>query len=344
MITLSQASYDTKEILKWGGLFIAGLVILVLGFVFIKQTFFPTPPPKPTMDYGKLTPQLFPKNVIDKTPTFVINTLSGALPNFPDLIKIYKIQVNTPNLLGVDNATAMAKALKFTLGPNKISETLYEWKNPDDSDLASKIDIDIVNFNFNISTNYLTNNTIATSQNMQAAKDSIIDAKKILSSLSISPNDLDDTKTQTEFLNIKNGVLTAADSLSNAQVTKVLFYQNDINKLPIFYENPNSSNITMLIGPQDKTLEVNYVHQIVTDKFATYPLKTSTQAYEDLKQGYSYIASYQGKSSTVSINDVTLAYYIGSQPQEFLMPVFVFQGNDNFVAYVPAVTDEWISK
>ena len=344
MLTLSDASYDTKEILKWGGLFIAGMVILVTFFIFVKQTFFPTPPPKPTIAFGKLPPQLFPKNVIDKTPTYTINTLSGALPQFPNQTKIFSIQLNTPDLSGLSNATEMAKGGLFTQGPNKISDILYEWTNPDKDKVSSNIDINIVNYNFNVTSDYLNNSDILSGQELPSPSQSIIDAKGLLVNLNSFPADIDETKTQTVLLSIKNGALTPATSFSSAQIVKIMFYQKDVNLLPIYYEKPDSSNIDALVGTKDQVVELNYNHQTITDAFSTYPLKTSQQAFADLQQGYAYIASYEGNSSNISINNVLLAYYIGTDPQAYLMPIFVFEGNDNFIAYVPAVTDEWINK
>jgi len=96
------------------------LVIVVSGILFIKQTFFPTPPPKPTLAFGTLNPQLFPKNASDKKFTYVINTLSGALPSFPDQAKIYKMQINPPDLLGLTNAKQIAGGAGFTQGPIKF--------------------------------------------------------------------------------------------------------------------------------------------------------------------------------------------------------------------------------
>jgi hypothetical protein len=344
MLTLSDASYDTKEILKWGGLCIAGLVIVVSLLLFIKQTFFPTPPPKPTLAFGKLTPQLFPKNVSDKTYTYTINTLSGTLPSFPDQAKVYKMQINTPDLLGLSNAKQIAQGAGFTDGPNKISETSYQWINSNNTTLQTKIDINIVNYNFNVTSDYLNNSAVFSGQQLQPPTESVSDAQGILTALNSFPQDIDQTKTQTKLLSIQNGALTTATSLSSAQVARVIFYQQDVNKLPVYYERPDASNIDVLVGPGDKILAANYVHQNITDQSATYPLKTTDQAFDALRQGYAYIASYQGSSSNISITDVRLGYYIEGQPQAYLMPIMVFTGSDNFVAYVPAVTDEWIGK
>ena len=106
MFTLSQASYDTKEILKWGGIFIAGLVLVVVfiqAFLLLKEAIFPTPPPKPTVAFGKLEAQVFPDGVTDQKLTYKINTLTGSLPDYSNQIKIFKMKTYSPDLLGLKN-------------------------------------------------------------------------------------------------------------------------------------------------------------------------------------------------------------------------------------------------
>ena len=44
---------------------------------------------------------------------------------------------------------------------------------------------------------------------------------------------------------------------------------------------------------------------------------------------------------TATVRTVTLAYYDSLDPQNYLQPVFVFEGDDGFLAYVPAVALPW---
>ena len=102
MFTLSDASRDTKEILKWGGIFITVLVVALLfvrlGF-YIKDLLYPAPPPAPTVAFGKLQLQGFPQNVVDQAFTYTNNTLTGALPNLSDQVKVYRMEPVKPDLL-----------------------------------------------------------------------------------------------------------------------------------------------------------------------------------------------------------------------------------------------------
>ena len=347
MLTLSDASHDTKEILKWGGLFIAGIVILIilLRIVFvIKEAIFPTPPPKPTVSFGKLPPQVFPKNVSNQVFTYSINTLSGNLPTFQNLAEVFTIQTYTPDLLGLSRAKQMAAQAGFTRGQTKLSDTLYQWGDPDTSQITKQITMDTVTNYFSITSNYMSNSDFTSGQNLPSQNSAVNDAQNLLNSLNSMPPDIDQTKTQAILLSLKNGILIAATSVSDTQLVRVVFHQQDIDGIPIYYEKPDSSNIYVLVGSNDKILEANYIHQVPTSNFSTYPLKTAQQALADLQQGKGYIASYYGSSKNIAINNVFLAYYLSSQPQAYLMPIVVFEGDNGFVAYVPAITDGWINK
>jgi hypothetical protein len=345
MFTLSQASYDTKEMLKWGGLFIGGLVIVIVFiqmFLIAKEAIFPTPPPKPTVAFGKLEPQLFPKSVTDKKLTYKVNTLSGSLPVLSDQMKIFKIKTFTPDLLSLQNAKTKVAAAGFIDTPTQILNTSYEWYNIDLSGLSQTIRMDIVNNNFTLTSNFLASQS-ALSGDLPSEKDSIKTASSYLSQINTLPTDIDTSKTKTSLFAIQHGSLVPSTSFADAKAVEVDFFQNDIDKIPVVYEQPDSSNINVLVGPGEEILQAQYFYQAPTNESATYPIKTSTQAYEDLQKGIAYIASYNG-SSSVSITDAFPAYYISSLAQKYLMPVIVFEGNDNFTAYVPAVTDELINK
>jgi hypothetical protein len=346
MFTLSQASYDTKEILKWGGLFIAGLVVLVIFiqlFLIVKNAVFPTPPPKPTVAFGKLDPQLFPASVTDKKLVYKINTLTGNLPTLTNQIRVFKIQTFTPDLLSLQNAKDKVDPAGFKSDPTQISGTEYEWTNTDPAGLLQKIRMNIIDNNFVATSDFLTNQAALTGA-LPNENDSIKAATHYLNQINTLPGDIDTSKTKTSFFAIQNNTLLPATSLANANAVRVDFFQKDVDQLPIVYEQANFSNINVLVGVNAEILQAQYFYQAPGSNSGTYPVKTSTQAYQDLQNGSADIISYDGTSTTVSITDAFPAYYLSSQNQNFLMPVIVFEGSDNFTAYVPAVTDEWINK
>jgi hypothetical protein len=346
MFTLSQASYDTKEILKWGGLFIAGLVVVVVFiqiFLILKQAIFPTPPPKPTVAFGKLNTQLFPKSVTDKKLAYRINTLTGYLPTLTGQVKVFKIQTFAPDLLSLSNAKAKVSAVGFKSAPVQISSVNFAWSNTRLSGLSQTINMDIVNNNFVLTSDFLSSSSALTGA-LPSETDSIKTANNYLSQINTLPADIDASKTKTSLFAIQNGSLIPATSFAAAAAVRVDFFQKDISNLPVVYEQANFSNINVLVGPNGEILQARYFYQAPSNTSATYPIKTSAQAYQELQNGIAYVTSYDGSSAAVSITDAYLAYYISSQAQNFLMPVIVFHGDNNFTAYVPAVTDVWIDR
>ncbi len=98
------------------------------------------------------------------------------------------------------------------------------------------------------------------------------------------------------------------------------------------------------IQNQLQIVDGHFFHQNISTKFSTYPLKTADQAFSELKDQKAYIASYYGNNNNVSIKNVFLAFYMEDAPQDYLMPIIIFEGDNGFFAYVSAITDEWINK
>jgi hypothetical protein len=117
MFTLSDASKDTKLFLKWASIVVAALFALFLLIkisLFIKELLFPTPPPKPTVSFGKLQPAVFPESSINKNLIYKIDTLSGELPTFKDQLKVYVIEPYLPDLLSLNKLQTKVYSVGFS--------------------------------------------------------------------------------------------------------------------------------------------------------------------------------------------------------------------------------------
>lgn len=350
MFTLNRASKDVKQLLKFAGIFIAAIVaiVLILRLIFfVKEIFYPTPPPKPEIAFNKLQPQNFPHSLSQEF-TYSINTLTGSLPALKNQLKVYRMRPFQPDLLAVNKFQDKITNVGFESGSIAVSDKVFEWKsNSNLSGIEKRIRLNIINNNFTITSSYLTDADILKGKDLPTTAKAIDIATNLLNDMQVMPEDIDLEKTKTNLFSVQNGSLVTATSLSNSQVIEVNFFQKDIDKLPIFYEKPNSSNISILIaggGYEGQIVGASFIYQPVSEKSSTYPLKSVSAAYGELKNGQAYIASYFGIPTNISITNVFLAYYIGAQAQDFLMPIIVFEGNDGFFAYVPAVRDEWINK
>ena len=104
MLTLNKATSLTKNIAKWSAI-IVGSIILLLILVRVgktlKEIIAPTPLPPPTVSFGKLPPIEFPKSSSVQQLNYSIDTVTGALPKFPDRTRVFKIERPNPDILAL---------------------------------------------------------------------------------------------------------------------------------------------------------------------------------------------------------------------------------------------------
>lgn len=348
MLTLTIAISQTKIILKILGvlLFIFIVISLINKFVIdLKVRLSPTRPPPPTVAFGKLPPISFPKNVTDKSFTYSLDTITALFPALPEQVKVHKMIVIKPEFLALDKARQKAVKLGFNSKEAYISENLYRWVN--EVPPSREITYNIFSHDFNLSSSFLSDPISAQSQGKFLDDTTAINtSQKFLSAISSLPQDLDPTKTKTLLYSIKDNSLNPSTSVSSANVIRVDFFQKNINDLPIFYPNYSASIINLLvIALQNNFLVVgaNYHYQQISNESYTYPIKTASEAFNELKNQNAYIASYFNNDANIQIKNIYPGYYIGEEKQNYLMPIIVFEGTNGFAAYVSAIRGEWIS-
>lgn len=343
-MTLHKVVDVLKLIIKAGVIF--GLSFLLLFFIVrigigIKEYFFPTPPPKPTVSFGKLPAVVFPQSVTSKKLDFTIDTLSGTLPSFSDRSTVYKIAAPEQNLLALQRAKEKVNILGFSANPKPLSDSLYKW---DSNDKSKTLTLDILKNNFFYTlTSPVRENTYLTS-NFQNGQKALEKSQSFISILSEFPKDIDLSKTKITMLAFKNNTLQEAVSIGNTKVVRVDFFQKNVDSLPILYPNPPYSTMYGVISgenSQPQVSESSFFHIAPSSQSATYPIIATNDAFARLKSGKSFIASYNGEKNNIAIKNVRLGYFSSEQNQTFLLPIFEFVGDGGFVAYVTAITDEW---
>ncbi len=348
MPTLHYITEETKTIFTWIAIAIATLILLMGIFRFgnaMKEYFFPTPLPPPSVAFGKLAPLAFPKNVADNHLLYVFDTASGTFPNFPDRATIYRLEKPVPNFLDLKRVQDRVSRIGFPTNGIALSDTAYLWSEVKPP--FRKLTFDIVSSNFTLSSNYLFNQDILQNKNLPNETTATDVASSFLSKIALLPNDIDPTKTKTMLLRVENGKLAKATSKSTATLIRVDFFQKDINNLPLYYPDPLHSTMSLFLTGgefEPQVIEAGVFHKTADTSSSTYPIKTANSAYTQLQKGEGYIAAYFGTGNTVRIKNIFLAYYLGDTTQDYLMPIIVFTGDNGFVAYIPAVTDAWMSK
>ena len=349
MPTLSVVRTDFKKLLKWGAIALAGIIALFIIFkiiMFVKNIILPPPPPKPTLLFGTLKKQEFPEG-INREFTYEVDTISGDFPEFKNIANVFKMEQRGPDILAVDNASNKVVALGFNKKPEQLSDFVYKWTGP--SPLNRTLTQDIRLNKFQVASSYMTQEEKLNANKFETREEAIAYAKSFLERNEMLPEDLDDEKTKVDFLILENGTIKPSSRIVTSNIATVYFFQKPIEEIPIVYPQSPNSSMRFLVGKLDSkngvVLDANFAYQkILTEEASTYPIKTAEEAYEDLKKGQGKVIAYNGNEKNIKIKNIYLAYYNAGQLQNYLMPVIVFEGNDGFIAYIPAIPDEWIDK
>ena len=125
-------------------------------------------------------------------------------------------------------------------------------------------------------------------------------------------------------------------------------FRPNIDNLPVLPQNPNKGIIRIIFSGSNEAMkqivqvEYNYF-PVNLNESATYPIKTSSQAWRELQTKQGFIANAgDGNGGVVAIRKIYLAYYDAEVSNGFLMPLIVFEGDNGFFGYVPAITKEWL--
>jgi hypothetical protein len=358
--TLTDISIKTRKTVRYFIYFIIFYFVarfLLTTSVKLYKRLFPKGPPPPTVGFDRLPAINFPA-VTETLPQmdYKLEIASGALPDLPTQIKVYYMPKPTAKLSSFDESRAKAQALGFTSEPIQVTPTLYRFNNPQ---TPNTMEINIITGAFSTSFN-LAADPSPLDALPPSPENAVSIAKDYLQSAGTMPGDLTGPATP-EFLKVEGQNLVSALSLSDADLVKVnLFRKNfgvvlsEKNKSEItdpgylsLPPNPKIGNIWLILagkGTSQSSLIGSEFHYYSVDeeKFETYPLKSSSQAFEELKASKGYIANLGlNKEGKVTIRKVYLAYYDPNEPAQFFQPIIVFEGDNNFFAYVPAVTADY---
>lgn len=345
MATLTEVSYYTRRIIKWGAVGFVVILIAPLLLRAVKKIYLalnPPPPPAPTVRYGKLPGIKFPAPIENYKPTFRLETIEGQLPVLPNVGRAYVVEINKSRLLELDRIKPKAKSLGFAGEPEKIDEQTFKFIHPE---LPAEMKVNIISGGFSYVYDWTTDQRLFSGGDVPNGERAILEAKNFWQSLGLLPADINNGTAKFTYLAAQPPQLIPTISLSEANFIRVDMFRESKDGLRIVAAGGESSPVNITFsgaGERNKrVVEANYNYSKVIDgDFATYPLKSTARAWDELQQGGGYVARDAGP--VVTVRKVSLGYYESEEPQEFLQPVFVFEGDNGFVGYVGAVTGEYI--
>jgi len=321
-MTLTQVAIITRRTILGFAILVVLGTISFIGYQLWYANYLaslPTPEEKPDVKFGILPePNFLPSHVSSSNFSYKVATETGGLPDFGKIVKVYFMPKAAATFLAQDKASALASKFNIDTPPEASSENIYKFQK---DDRILNIELDSGNFV------YKSGATPSSQFNLADSESIISNFRNVLLNLGISKEEL-------------------RSSHGKIEGSKILIWPKDIDSKPIVTANFVTSLVKAEASfpaslPEHYSL-INFTFWPVDlTTFSTYPIKSSSVALDDLKTGKGVIV-IEPRSPQVSITKAYLAYFQSEFYSPYLQPVFVFEA-PNFVAYVPAITNEYIS-
>lgn len=307
----------------------------------------PAPEPEPTVAFGKLPKLVFPDNQSEQL-NLTIQLPTSQYPEFPDRADVYVMPYKRNSFLAWDEAKEEAAKMGFTKDPEALTADIYRWTKQ--SPVTSTLELNIIDGSYQFSYNWQEDQSILESKNVPGEQQAISETKSFISRATTLNQDLTSSRNKVQYLKVAGVKLLPAVSFSEAEFVQVDLFRANIDNYPVMTPDPDIGIVSALLSPaQDRRfLKVNYNYFTVNYNLsATYPIKTPQEAWNDLKSGRGYVAKSPENIKDITARRVYLGFYDTQEPQSYLQPIYIFtdneepDGNNDFIGYVPAITDSW---
>ncbi len=347
-MNLTRAAYLGRQTIKFGSIILVVLIVgrflLTLGFAWYKMVF-PEPPPPPTIGFGLLPPLQFPAQASAAKPaSYTLEIPSSRLPNFGDRAKVFLMTRSSLSLLADQRAKEIAANYGFVFAPTILSDTKYRWTRS--QPVQATLEMNIQNFNFDVTTDYLSRAELLLKRDLPSESEAVTLVKSFVNSAQGLPKDLATSSGTVAYLKSSGGELAPAVSLSDAD-----FLQVDISRAAIdgkynFYTPDGDFGavhaiVTGALAGSNQIVDLHYHYQPIDySEHYTYPLRSPQTAWQLVQAGEAYVAN-KGSNDNAVIRDMVIGYYEDSIEQDYIQPIYVFLGDGNFIAYVPALDPKY---
>lgn len=264
--------------------------------------------------------------------TYILNAAYPAVPEYMPIYKIKDVEM-TP-----EKANQIALSMGIVGNIRDIYSGLFEItdnsKNPPESIKISKISGGFI---------YSIPSKEMRSVSYQPLLPSYDEAKKIADTYLEERNLLmDDFIFDKVKVGESQETWRAGDSkpIAHYDINLYVIYRRTINGIPA------TDGITVIIGENGEVVGLTYKVKAIEEKpFRNVKIIKPEEAYNQLVKGNVLIKPGTDFDSIIRITNVSLQYYMkaGVLEQEFILPVYVFSGEEPFygsspiVRYVPAI-------
>ncbi len=344
-MSLTTSAYQARILIKLSGFILAVTVLGYMGLTAAIKAYQAAHPPyvPPTVRYGVLPKIVFPEKEFTKK-SFSMEFPNDSPPKFADQAKVYVVFRPNNGVMALAQDSQTAKNLGFSADPVKISEGVYEFSN---RNLNLTLTMNVVEGSFKLQYPYLTDQTLLNPEKTPDKEGAIRTASNFLAKANKYPKDLEEGEKKVSYWNIDTNGLKAAKSQSEANIARVDFFRKNLeDEQKIVSTNFGQAPISVLVSGENgqgrDVVEVTYKYaEIDREAFATYPIKSNQEAINQLKNG-DYWPAFDVAQNSVVIRKMYLAYLEPFTLTNYMQPIFVFEGDDGFVAYIPAITSKYL--
>ncbi|MDQ3239669.1 MAG: hypothetical protein M3P33_04040 [bacterium] len=368
----------TSSATKKGAIFlgVAIVVFIIARLLFgVAVTVLTPPKPSPTpyinAKFQVLPPLSLPDSVVkSEGKNIILDTITGDIPVSTGSAVVYKINTTTrPDLNFGQKSKQIASQFQFVnTDPTKVGGTTYLFQDP--QDINRQLDLDYLYYNYKFNfvnpSSYVSiekGNTIpierATSLSLESLKNTRNDIKT--TEINEKNQNALTTNGQYIFLDPVTQQTQAATTIQSANITSININRQPINSIPIIGPSTTKSNINFSYTGLTSSGQFQVSHRLLEANVtywnyspsteAVYLLQSASDAFNnDLLQGKGYILNKTQDGDEYHVRKVYLAYYEPPTVQEYLIPVWVYEGDKTddakflFRAIVPAIAKGFIQE
>lgn len=349
-MTLTELSYYTRKMMPFFILF--ALVFLIIFYSF-KLFFIYLESSKPrTVITDTIFGKIDQPNINNATSSanfnFTLDTVEGTPVTSTDTAKVYFLPRPATRFGYREKIYLMAKTfgIDTELVKHKLTDNMAAF-----SDGEQKLTVDIGNFNFKYE-----NQPNSTDSSSLARANSLIPSKKeienkaidFLKSVGRYPDELTKGTMKIIYLRYNPGFdsYTNVTTKTEANLVEVDFYRPDIEGIsvatPRFF---NSQNYVIMFFTEDgyKVIKSQIAfYEKSETQVGLYPVKSGETAWQELLDGKGIVVSARTGAKNITIKNMKIYYFDPDIYQPYLQPVYVFYDDKDFVAYVPAIANEYL--
>lgn len=348
-MTLTELTYYGRKSLP----FVALFFIVFMAFFYAVKLLLSLDRPDVQPTYVNTVFGNFKKpEVRNATPsagfTFKLDTVEGEPVTATDTAKVFFLPSQSPRFGYREKIYLMANTFGFNT--QVVKHKLVD-ADATFVDGQQSLDIDIKNFNFTYKYNFEKNQALFTDTTIptqEVAQNKAIDLLKLIGRY---PDELAKGKVNVIYLHYDpvTDNLSVVQRPPDANLVEVDFYRPDIDAIPspISIVSPkffNSQNYVLLLFHEKEVkllkAQVNFYDKS-DEQVGVYPLLSGNEAWNKLKSGNGMVI-VSAKKGPITIKKMFLGYLDPDFYQDYLQPVYVFLGDNNFVSYVPAISDSYL--